>query len=113
MPTVPHRAGDYLKTPEAIAAYLNVVLDDPESDHEDLMVALRPDGRASQRRRRDRRRVGTLAPDRLESGRTVPRALGAEHADDRHGSQDRQSLRGAAPIRCIFRLTRLADSGIF
>lgn len=41
MPTVPHRAGDYLKTPEAIAAYLNVVLDDPESDREDLMVALR------------------------------------------------------------------------
>lgn len=41
MPTVPHRASDYLKTPEAIAAYLNVVLDDPESDHEDLMVALR------------------------------------------------------------------------
>ncbi len=41
MPTVPHRASDYLKTPEAIAAYLNVVFDDPESDHEDLMVALR------------------------------------------------------------------------
>ena len=41
MPTVPHRASDYLKTPEAIAAYLNVVLDDPESDHEDMMVALR------------------------------------------------------------------------
>ena len=41
MPTVPHRASNYLKTPEAIAAYLNVVLDDPESDPEDLMIALR------------------------------------------------------------------------
>ena len=41
MPTVPHRASDYLNTPEAIAAYLNVVFDDPESSHEDLMMALR------------------------------------------------------------------------
>ena len=41
MPTAPHRASDYIKTPESIAAYLSVVLDDPESDHEDLMAALR------------------------------------------------------------------------
>ena len=41
MPTVPHRASDYLKTPDAITAYVNVVLDDPESDREDLMAALR------------------------------------------------------------------------
>ena len=36
-----HKAGDYLKTPEAIAAYLNVVFEDPDTDHEDLMIALR------------------------------------------------------------------------
>ncbi len=41
MPTKPHRASDYLDTPEAIAAYLNVVFEDPDSDHEDLMTALR------------------------------------------------------------------------
>ena len=41
MPTAPHRTSDYLRTPEHIAEYLNVVFDDPESDHEDLMIALR------------------------------------------------------------------------
>ena len=41
MPVVPYRTSDYLKTPEAIAEYLNVVLEDPDSDHEDLLVALR------------------------------------------------------------------------
>lgn len=41
MPAVPYRTSDYLRTPEAIAEYLNVVLEDPESDHEDLLVALR------------------------------------------------------------------------
>ena len=41
MPTKPHKASDYLDTPEAIAAYLNVVFEDPGSDHEDLMIALR------------------------------------------------------------------------
>ena len=41
MPTVPYKTSDYLKTPEAIAAYLNVVFEDPDSDHEDLMVAFR------------------------------------------------------------------------
>ena len=41
MPTVPYKTSDYLKTPQAIAEYLNVVLDDPESDHEDLLIALR------------------------------------------------------------------------
>ncbi|MDE0032001.1 MAG: putative addiction module antidote protein [Deltaproteobacteria bacterium] len=41
MPVVPYRTSDYLKTPEAIAEYLNVVLEDPDSDHEDLLIALR------------------------------------------------------------------------
>ena len=41
MPAVPYRTSDYLRTPKAIAEYLNVVLEDPESDHEDLLVALR------------------------------------------------------------------------
>ena len=41
MPTVPYKTSDYLKTPEAIAEYLNVVLEDPDSDHEDLLIALR------------------------------------------------------------------------
>ena len=41
MPAVPYKTSDYLKTPEAIAEYLNVVLEDPDSDHEDLLIALR------------------------------------------------------------------------
>ena len=41
MPVREHKASDYLKTPEAIAAYLNVVFEDTDTDHEDLMIALR------------------------------------------------------------------------
>ena len=41
MPVREHKASDYLKTPEAIAAYLNVVFEDSDTDHEDLMIALR------------------------------------------------------------------------
>ena len=41
MPVREHKAGDYLKTPEDIAAYLNVVFEDSDTDHEDLMIALR------------------------------------------------------------------------
>ncbi len=41
MPVTAHNASEYLTTPKAIAAYLNVVFDDPESDHEDLLMALR------------------------------------------------------------------------
>ena len=41
MPTVPYATSEYLSTPEAIATYLNAVFDDPESDHEDLLMALR------------------------------------------------------------------------
>lgn len=41
MPVREHKAGDYLKTPENIAAYLNVVFEDPDTDHEDLMIAFR------------------------------------------------------------------------
>ena len=41
MPIKEHKASDYLKTPEDIAAYLNVVFEDSDTDHEDLMIALR------------------------------------------------------------------------
>ena len=41
MPTVPYKTSDYLKTPQAIVEYLKLVLEDPESDHEDLLVAVR------------------------------------------------------------------------
>ena len=41
MPVREHKAGDYLKTPKDIAAYLNVVFEDSDTDHEDLMLALR------------------------------------------------------------------------
>lgn len=41
MPVRKHKASDYLKTPEDIAAYLNVVFEDTDTDHEDLMIALR------------------------------------------------------------------------
>ena len=40
MPTVPYKTSDYLTTSQAIAEYLNLVLEDPESDHKDLLVAL-------------------------------------------------------------------------
>ena len=40
MPTVPYKTSDYLKTPQAIAEYLKVVLEDSESDHGDLLIAL-------------------------------------------------------------------------
>ena len=41
MPAVPYKTSDYLKTPQAIAEYLKAVLEDPKSNHEDLLVALR------------------------------------------------------------------------
>ena len=41
MPAVPYKTSDYLKTPQAIAEYLKAVLEDQESDREDLLVALR------------------------------------------------------------------------
>ena len=41
MPTLPYKTSDYLKTLQAVTEYLNVVLEDPESDQEDLLVALR------------------------------------------------------------------------
>jgi DNA-binding phage protein len=41
MRAVPYKTSDYLKTPEAIAEYLKAVLEDSESDHEDLLIALR------------------------------------------------------------------------
>ena len=41
MPAVPYKTSDYLKTPQAIVEYLKLVLEDPESDHEDLLVAVR------------------------------------------------------------------------
>ncbi len=41
MPAVPYKTSDYLKTFQAVTEYLNVVLEDPESDQEDLLVALR------------------------------------------------------------------------
>ena len=41
MPVREHKASDYLKTPEGIAAYLNVVFEDTDTDHEDLMITLR------------------------------------------------------------------------
>ncbi len=40
MPTVPYRTSDYLMTSQAIVEYLCLVLDDPESDDKDLLIAL-------------------------------------------------------------------------
>ena len=40
MPTKPHRASDYLKTPEDVAAYLNATLDELD-DPRLLMKAFR------------------------------------------------------------------------
>ena len=41
MPIVDHEAGDYLKTPEDVAAYLNAVIEEMGDDHRLLMKALR------------------------------------------------------------------------
>ena len=41
MPTVEHRASDYLNTPKRIAAYLNAVVEDPDTNHASLMLAFR------------------------------------------------------------------------
>lgn len=41
MPTVPYKTSDYLTTSQAIVEYLCLVLDDPENDDKDLLVALR------------------------------------------------------------------------
>ena len=41
MPVREHKDSEYLKAPEDIAAYLNVVFEDSDTDHEDLMIALR------------------------------------------------------------------------
>ena len=41
MPTLPYTTSAYLTTSQAIVEYLNVVLEDPESDHEELLVAIR------------------------------------------------------------------------
>jgi DNA-binding phage protein len=40
MPTLPYKTSAYLTTSQAIAEYLKVILDDPESDDKDLLVAL-------------------------------------------------------------------------
>ena len=41
MPTIEHEAGEYLKTPEDIAAYLNAVAEEMGDDPRLLMIALR------------------------------------------------------------------------
>ena len=40
MPTVPYKTSDYLTTSQAIVEYLCLVLDDPESDDNDWLIAL-------------------------------------------------------------------------
>ena len=41
MPVKRHKASDYLKTPEAIAAYLNAVIEEFDGDPRLLMKAFR------------------------------------------------------------------------
>jgi probable addiction module antidote protein len=41
MPTREYKTSNYLQTPEDIAEYLNAVFEDPDSNHQDLMIALR------------------------------------------------------------------------
>ena len=41
MPVKAHKASDYLKTPEEVAAYLNAAIDDMEGDPRLLMKAFR------------------------------------------------------------------------
>ena len=41
MPVKKHKASDYLKTPEEIAAYLNAAIDDMDGDPRLLTKALR------------------------------------------------------------------------
>ena len=41
MPVKPHKASDYLKTPEEVAAYLNAAIDEMDGDPRLLMKAFR------------------------------------------------------------------------
>ena len=41
MPVKPHKASDYLKTPEEVAAYLNAAIDEMDGDLRLLMKAFR------------------------------------------------------------------------
>lgn len=75
MPVKAHLASEYLTTPKAIAEYLNVVFDDPESNHEDLVMALRNvaeavGGISELSRRTGLNRAGL---SRALSRRTIPR----------------------------------------
>ncbi len=75
MPVKAHIASEYLTTPKAIAEYLNVVFDDPESNHEDLVMALRNvaeavGGISELSRRTGLNRAGL---SRALSQRTIPR----------------------------------------
>ena len=76
MPVKKHKASDHLNTPEDIAAYLNVVFEDTDTDHEDLMIALRNvadaiGGVAELARRTGLNRIGPVSC-----------ALGAEYPED-------------------------------
>ncbi len=75
MPVREHKVSDYLKTPEDIAAYLNVVFEDSDTDHEDLMIALRNVADA----------IGGVAELARRTGLNigpVSCALGAEYPED-------------------------------
>ena len=70
MPTVEHRASDYLKTPEDIAAYLNAAVEEMGDDPRLLMKAFRNVAEARGGR------VGDSAPGERGQGSAVPRAVG-------------------------------------
>ena len=76
MPTVEHRASDYLKTPEDIAAYLNAAIEDMGDDPRLLMKAFRnvAEARGGVSEVARQAKVDRVALSRALSGKRNPRS---------------------------------------
>ena len=75
MPTIEHRASDYLKTPEDIAAYLNAAIEDMGDDPRLLMKAFRnvAEARGGVSEIARQAKVDRVALSRALSGKRNPR----------------------------------------
>ena len=87
MPVKKYRAGDYLKTPEDIAAYLNATIEEHDGNSRLLMKAFRnvatvQGGVSGIARRADIDRVG------------LPRLVGKQRSSAQYGNRNRLCLRG-------------------
>ena len=75
MPTIEHRASEYLKTPEDIAAYLNAAIEDMGDDPRLLMKAFRnvAEARGGVSEVARQAKVDRVALSRALSGKRNPR----------------------------------------